>query len=82
MASQMCVRDKYRYLSNVILILELWFLFGLDSKITHPEALSVKREAMGKNGSYNSAHKRNTQGNNSVNTEIASSSKEQLRRLY
>ncbi|XP_009987964.1 PREDICTED: ATR-interacting protein [Tauraco erythrolophus] len=33
-----------------------------DSKITHPEVVSVKHEAMGKNGSYNSVHKRNTQG--------------------
>ncbi|XP_009584473.1 PREDICTED: ATR-interacting protein [Fulmarus glacialis] len=33
-----------------------------DSKITHPEVLSVKHEAVGKNGSYNSAPKRNTQG--------------------
>ncbi|XP_075618917.1 ATR-interacting protein [Balearica regulorum gibbericeps] len=33
-----------------------------DSKITHPEVLSMKHEALGKNGSYNSAHKRNTQG--------------------
>ncbi|XP_068275966.1 ATR-interacting protein [Nyctibius grandis] len=33
-----------------------------DSKITHSEVLSVKHEAMGKNGSYNSVHKRNTQG--------------------
>ncbi|XP_035748109.1 ATR-interacting protein [Egretta garzetta] len=33
-----------------------------DSKITHPAVLSVKREAMGKNGSYNCVLKRNTQG--------------------
>ncbi|KAM9533809.1 ATR-interacting protein isoform 2-T2 [Guaruba guarouba] len=33
-----------------------------DSKITHPEVLPLKPEAMGKNGSYNSAPKRNTQG--------------------
>ncbi|KAM6325163.1 LOW QUALITY PROTEIN: ATR-interacting protein [Podargus strigoides] len=33
-----------------------------DSKITHPEVLSVKHEAMGKNGSYNSVQIRNTQG--------------------
>ncbi|XP_055566233.1 ATR-interacting protein isoform X1 [Falco biarmicus] len=33
-----------------------------DSKITHPEVLSVKHEAMGKNGSYNSVPKRNAQG--------------------
>ncbi|KAM8995051.1 ATR-interacting protein isoform 2-T2 [Ara ararauna] len=33
-----------------------------DSKITHPEVLPLKPEAMGKNGSHNSAPKRNTQG--------------------
>ncbi|XP_063204477.1 ATR-interacting protein isoform X2 [Chroicocephalus ridibundus] len=33
-----------------------------DSKITHPEVLSVKHEAMGKNGFYNSVPKRNAQG--------------------
>ncbi|XP_009879580.1 PREDICTED: ATR-interacting protein [Charadrius vociferus] len=33
-----------------------------DSKTTHPEVLSVKHEAMGKNGSCNSVPKRNTQG--------------------
>ncbi|KAM6060426.1 ATR-interacting protein isoform 2-T2 [Theristicus caerulescens] len=33
-----------------------------DSNITHPEVLSVKHEAMGKNGSYNSVPKRNAQG--------------------
>ncbi|XP_074908652.1 ATR-interacting protein isoform X2 [Buteo buteo] len=33
-----------------------------DSKITHPEVLSMKREAMGKNCSYNSVPKRNTRG--------------------
>ncbi|XP_030357798.1 ATR-interacting protein isoform X2 [Strigops habroptila] len=33
-----------------------------DSKITHPEVLPVKHEAMGKNGSYNSVPKRNAQG--------------------
>ncbi|XP_054243217.1 ATR-interacting protein [Indicator indicator] len=33
-----------------------------DSKITHPEVLSVKHEAMAKNGSYKSLPKRNTQG--------------------
>ncbi|XP_065543132.1 ATR-interacting protein isoform X2 [Lathamus discolor] len=33
-----------------------------DSKITHPEVLPLKHEAMGKNGSYNSVPKRNTQG--------------------
>ncbi|XP_069721604.1 ATR-interacting protein isoform X1 [Phaenicophaeus curvirostris] len=33
-----------------------------DTKVTHPEVSSMKHEAMGKNGSYNSAHKRNTQG--------------------
>ncbi|XP_064012460.1 ATR-interacting protein isoform X2 [Pogoniulus pusillus] len=33
-----------------------------DSKITHPEVLSVKYEAVARNGSYNSVPKRNTQG--------------------
>ncbi|KAM6256830.1 ATR-interacting protein isoform 2-T4 [Porphyrio hochstetteri] len=33
-----------------------------DSKITHPEVSSMKHEATGKNGSYSSVHKRNTQG--------------------
>ncbi|XP_040974732.1 ATR-interacting protein isoform X5 [Aquila chrysaetos chrysaetos] len=33
-----------------------------DSKITHPEVLSMKHEAMGKNGSYNSVPKRNARG--------------------
>ncbi|XP_025971760.2 ATR-interacting protein isoform X2 [Dromaius novaehollandiae] len=33
-----------------------------ESKIPHPEVLSVKQEAMGKNSSYNSVHKQNTQG--------------------
>ncbi|KAM6344363.1 ATR-interacting protein isoform 3-T4 [Alca torda] len=33
-----------------------------DSKITHPEVLSMKHEAMGKNGFYNSVPKRNAQG--------------------
>ncbi|XP_062486647.1 ATR-interacting protein isoform X3 [Pezoporus occidentalis] len=33
-----------------------------DSKITHPEVLPLKYEAIGKNGSYNSVPKRNTQG--------------------
>ncbi|KAM6248205.1 ATR-interacting protein [Spheniscus humboldti] len=33
-----------------------------DSKITHPEVLPVKHEAMGKNGSCNSVPKRNAQG--------------------
>ncbi|KAM6062162.1 ATR-interacting protein [Chlamydotis macqueenii] len=33
-----------------------------DGKITHPEVLSVRHEAMGKNGFYNSVRKRNTQG--------------------
>ncbi|XP_053932268.1 ATR-interacting protein isoform X3 [Cuculus canorus] len=33
-----------------------------DTKVAHPEVSSVKHEAMGKHGSYNSAHKRNTQG--------------------
>uniref|UniRef100_A0A8B9QBY3 ATR interacting protein n=1 Tax=Apteryx owenii TaxID=8824 RepID=A0A8B9QBY3_APTOW len=33
-----------------------------EGKIPHPEVLSVKQEAMGKNSSYNSAHKQNTQG--------------------
>ncbi|XP_030898242.2 ATR-interacting protein isoform X1 [Melopsittacus undulatus] len=33
-----------------------------DSKITHPEVLPLKHEAMGKNGAYNSLSKRNTQG--------------------
>ncbi|XP_067159283.1 LOW QUALITY PROTEIN: ATR-interacting protein [Apteryx mantelli] len=32
-----------------------------EGKIPHPEVLSVKQEAMGKNSSYNSAHKQNTQ---------------------
>ncbi|XP_010114303.1 PREDICTED: LOW QUALITY PROTEIN: ATR-interacting protein, partial [Chlamydotis macqueenii] len=32
-----------------------------DGKITHPEVLSVRHEAMGKNGFYNSVRKRNTQ---------------------
>ncbi|KAM6413877.1 ATR-interacting protein isoform 2-T2 [Rhynochetos jubatus] len=35
-----------------------------ESKITHPEAVSVKHEAMGKNGSYNPVHKRNAQVDN------------------
>ncbi|CAM9364593.1 unnamed protein product [Bubo scandiacus] len=33
-----------------------------DSKITPPEVVSVKHEAMGKNGSYNSVPKRNARG--------------------
>ncbi|XP_065498722.1 ATR-interacting protein [Caloenas nicobarica] len=33
-----------------------------DSKKTHPEVLSVKPEAMGRNGSFKSVHKRNAQG--------------------
>ncbi|XP_075289019.1 ATR-interacting protein isoform X1 [Opisthocomus hoazin] len=33
-----------------------------DSKITHPEVPSVKHEALGKNGSYKSVRKGNTQG--------------------
>ncbi|XP_027323529.1 ATR-interacting protein isoform X3 [Anas platyrhynchos] len=33
-----------------------------DSKIPHPEVLSMKNETEGKNGSYKSVHKRNTQG--------------------
>ncbi|XP_051483647.1 ATR-interacting protein isoform X2 [Apus apus] len=33
-----------------------------DSKMTHPEVLSVKHEATSKNGSSNSVHKRNPQG--------------------
>ncbi|KAM9657387.1 ATR-interacting protein isoform 2-T2 [Morphnus guianensis] len=33
-----------------------------DSKITHPEVLSMKHEAMGKNGSYSSVPKRNARG--------------------
>ncbi|XP_052634978.1 ATR-interacting protein isoform X2 [Harpia harpyja] len=33
-----------------------------DSKITHPEVLSMKHEAMGKNSSYSSVPKRNARG--------------------
>ncbi|XP_049682774.1 ATR-interacting protein isoform X3 [Accipiter gentilis] len=33
-----------------------------DSKITHPEVLAMKCEAMAKNGSYNSVPKRNARG--------------------
>nr|XP_009686388.1 PREDICTED: ATR-interacting protein isoform X1 [Struthio camelus australis]XP_009686389.1 PREDICTED: ATR-interacting protein isoform X1 [Struthio camelus australis]XP_009686390.1 PREDICTED: ATR-interacting protein isoform X1 [Struthio camelus australis] len=33
-----------------------------ESKLPHPEGLSVKQEAMGKNSSYNSVHKQNSQG--------------------
>ncbi|XP_040425130.1 ATR-interacting protein-like isoform X1 [Cygnus olor] len=33
-----------------------------DSKIPHPEVLSMKHETVAKNGSYKSVHKRNTQG--------------------
>ncbi|XP_061202937.1 ATR-interacting protein isoform X2 [Neopsephotus bourkii] len=33
-----------------------------DSKITHPEVLPLKHEAVGKSSSYNSVPKRNTQG--------------------
>uniref|UniRef100_A0A663ETE2 ATR interacting protein n=1 Tax=Aquila chrysaetos chrysaetos TaxID=223781 RepID=A0A663ETE2_AQUCH len=51
-----------------------------DSKITHPEVLSMKHEAMGKNGSYNSVPKRNARGKNNkatfttVNTRKSSGS--------
>ncbi|XP_025916951.1 ATR-interacting protein [Apteryx rowi] len=40
----------------------LWASVLDEGKIPHPEVLSVKQEAMGKNSSYNSAHKQNTQG--------------------
>ncbi|XP_035193274.1 ATR-interacting protein isoform X3 [Oxyura jamaicensis] len=33
-----------------------------DTKIPHPEVLSMKHETVGKNGSYKSVHTRNTQG--------------------
>lgn len=48
---------------QLFLVFETQLLFVLDSKMPHPELLSIKQEATGKNGSCSSVHQRNIQGN-------------------